>query len=87
MVVNRDESPEYAVINDMQDRKPSAQMMLFVFQQDLCRLKLFYRNDCFMLVRIEVLITILTVSFLFVLKNISSKGFPCQNAAAVAFIS
>lgn len=66
MVVYRDESLENALVNNVHYGKATSDMVFPVFQQDLCCLKLFNRDNCIVSVLIQILVSVLVVFLVFV---------------------
>ena len=87
MVIDGYIAPEDSVANDLHGGKPSSNMVLSVVQKHLSGFKGLHRHDCLMLVGVEVLVTVLSITLMLMLVQIRSKGFPGQHATAVPFVS
>ena len=67
MVVNGYKPSKNTLVNDVEKRKTTTHMMLAVFQKHLHGLKRLYGNDRFVVIRVEILVTVLVVLFVLML--------------------
>lgn len=91
MMVDRNETSEYALVDHMHNRQTASDMMLPVFQQHLDSLKLLGRNNRRMNTGVQILVSILPVFPVFMLIEICRKcliDLPrCMSAALISFIT
>ena len=86
VVVDRNVSPEYALINNLEGWKAAPNVMFSILYQRLDRLELFHADYGGMPVVVQVLVAVLPVLLVFVFIQIGGKGFPCEDVAHIALV-